>query len=166
MLEAVVNILEQDILAALEDVKDPEIPVLSVVDLGIITGVEIKSENEVTVSMTPTFVGCPAIGMMQKDIRKRVEQMGFAKVDVVIDRSVAWNSNMITDKGREALKNFKLAPPPKHDGNISLEMLALAKCPNCGSSNTSLRNPFGPTLCRSIHFCYDCKNAFEQMKPV
>jgi len=162
----IVAINEQAIWEALEEVKDPEIPVISVVDLGIITKVELTNDESATVFMTPTFVGCPAIHMMQNDIKKRVEQLGITNVTVLIDRSVAWTSDRITEKGREALKNFKLVPPVKHKGDITLEMLAEANCPFCGSSNTSLKNPFGPTLCRAIHYCYDCKQAFEQFKPV
>jgi ring-1,2-phenylacetyl-CoA epoxidase subunit PaaD len=154
------------LIEALRDVKDPEIPAISVVDLGIITGVEFKDEDEVVVAMTPTFVGCPAIHLMQQQIKERIQQLGFAKVDVVIDRSVAWTSDRITEKGREALRSFKLVPPPVNAGNLSVETLSETKCPHCGSANTSLQNLFGPTLCRAIHYCYDCRQGFEQMKPV
>lgn len=164
--DTIKKISAHEILLALETVMDPEIPVLSVVDLGIITGISVNEDEKVTVKMTPTFTGCPAIHLMQKEISDCVKRLGFSDVEVLIDRSVSWSTNLISDRGREALKNFKLALPVKHHGEITLEMLAQSACPHCGSSDTSLQNPFGPTLCRSIHFCFSCKQAFEQFKPV
>ena len=158
---------EDIIWEALHDVKDPEIPVISVVDMGIIVGVEVDREQDYAkVIMTPTFSGCPAIKLLENQIQQRVEELGFSKVDVETNFDVAWNSNMITEQGRKALKDFKLAPPPKHDGDPDPDMIKLAECPNCGSENTTLKSPFGPTLCRSIHYCYDCLEAFEQFKPI
>ena len=166
MIDSIIK-SEENIWEALHDVKDPEIPVISVVDMGIVTKVIIDEKNDhAKVVMTPTFSGCPAIKLLEDLIQTRVEQMGFSKVDVETNFDVAWSSNMITDEGRAALKNFKLAPPPKHDGNPDPEMIMLATCPNCGSEKTTLKSPFGPTLCRSIHYCYDCLEAFEQFKPI
>ena len=155
-----------DIYVALQAVKDPEIPVISVVDMGIITGVAIPEPNHAVVTMTPTFVGCPAINYMQLQVRKVVVALGFTKVEVNIDFSTPWSSNRITETGLQQLKDFKLSPPRKHNGDISVADLSLAECPHCGSTNTSLNTPFGPTLCRALHFCYDCNQAFEQFKPV
>ena len=157
---------EKKILLELESVKDPEIPVVSVVDLGMITKVVIGNES-VSVYMTPTFTACPAIETIKKDIKICVEKIaGGKRVEVIVDFAVAWTSNRITEKGKVLLKNFGLAPPPKHDGEISLSMISDAKCPFCDSTNTSFRSPFGATLCRSFHYCYDCKQAFEQFKPL
>lgn len=151
---------------ALRSVMDPEIPVLSVVDLGIITGIELSPEQSVTVRMTPTFAGCPAIRLMEKQVGEAVEQLGYEQVQVETDFSVAWNSNRISDRGREIIRNFGLAPPPKHNGEPDLDRLQHTECPYCASANTTLKTPFGPTLCRSMHYCFDCLQAFEQFKPV
>ena len=155
---------EQIILDALHQVKDPEIPVISVVDLGIITDVNVK-ENTACITMAPTFVGCPAIDYMRQQIKKKVEELGFEKVEVIVDREYKWSTNDISEKGKQLLKEFRLAPPPNFSGELSLDNLHKATCPNCGSANTTLNSPFGSTLCRAIHFCNDCKLTFEQFKP-
>lgn len=152
---------------ALQAVKDPEIPVISVVDMGIITGVEVDEEQHIaTIKMTPTFVGCPAIKHMQNDVQKTVEAMGYKKVVVIVDFEKRWSSNLISERGRKQLEDFRLSPPPIFEGEVTNELLEKAKCPHCKSTNTSLNSPFGATLCRAIHFCYDCKQGFEQFKPL
>jgi ring-1,2-phenylacetyl-CoA epoxidase subunit PaaD len=156
---------KEEILNLLKEVKDPEIPVLSLVDLGVITDIEIKEDN-VVVHMTPTFIGCPAIEYMQTDIKEILEKNGFDNVEVEVSFDIQWNSNMISREGREALKKFGLAPPPKHDLIFDIDILNNVQCPNCDSNNTTLSTPFGPTLCRSIHYCNSCKQAFEQFKPL
>jgi len=149
----------------LEEVKDPEIPVLSIVDLGVITGVTI-GHGEVRIEMTPTFVGCPALDTMQREIREVLSEKGVKKIDIEVSFKKPWTSDLISDKGKDALKKFGLSPPPPRQLFAELEMLEHAVCPRCGNSNTELRNTFGPTLCRSIHYCNDCKEAFEQFKPL
>ena len=161
-----VKITKEDVLEALQDVKDPEIPTISVVDLGIITGVEINDDNYVKVTMTPTFSGCPALKIMENMVRERIEKMNISGVDVTTNFDTQWNTNMITPKGIEGLKKHGLAPPELHNGLIQIEILEKVKCPHCGSRDTKLQTPFGPTLCRSMHYCNSCLNAFEQFKPV
>ena len=156
---------EQEIWNALGNVKDPEIPVISVVDMGIITGVFLN-ENDVRITMTPTFVGCPAIDYMKNDIRQTVKDLGYERVEVEVDFKTKWSSNLITEKGKAQLKDFGLAPPPRIKGDVEMVNLENVACPNCSSTNTTLNSPFGPTLCRSVHKCNDCGEAFEQFKPV
>ncbi|MEO1052440.1 MAG: 1,2-phenylacetyl-CoA epoxidase subunit PaaD [Bacteroidota bacterium] len=156
---------EEQLLEWLEEVKDPEIPVLSLVDLGVITKVEIDNED-VLVNMTPTFVGCPAIDMMKQDVIDTLNKYGVENVTVNVSFEVQWNSNKISDKGRKALKEFGLAPPPKHNLIVDLDIIENVACPYCGSENTEMKTPFGPTLCRSIHYCNNCHQAFEQFKPI
>lgn len=165
-METVNKITVEDILVALEDVKDPEIPTISVVDLGIITEIIILNEDSVSIKMTPTFAGCPALKMLESLVRERIEKLGIEKVEVNTTFDVHWNTNMITTKGREMLKKHGLAPPPAHNGLIQIDVLKNVRCPYCGSKNTDLKSPFGPTLCRSLHYCNDCLQAFEQFKPV
>lgn len=158
------TLTETDILKALEQVVDPEIPTLSIVDLGIITGV-ICSEESVHVTMTPTFVGCPAIDVMKQGVSEVLESLACSyTIDVNYD--IPWDSNRISEKGREKLKSFGLAPPPTYDLVLDLEILHKVSCPYCNSANTEMQTPFGPTLCRSIHYCHSCLQAFEQFKPV
>ena len=149
--------------AALEDVKDPEIPVLSVVDLGVIRAVAVE-DGRVRVAMTPTFAGCPALDVMRAEVEARVRQLGVAEVEVNVVVSPPWTTDLITDEGRKRLAAFGLAPPRRHSGVIELILDEAAACPYCGSANTRMTNPFGPTLCRSIYFCDGCRQPFEKVK--
>lgn len=157
---------EAQIWQALEVVKDPEIPTLSMVDMGIITKVEVRGESDVFVEMTPTFSGCPAIKMMEGMVAERLKEIGIEKVEVVTTFDKPWDSNKLTERGLMCLKKHGLAPPPKHKGEITQELLEHVACPFCGSKNTETKSPFGPTLCRSLHYCHNCLQAFEQFKPV
>jgi len=160
------DIDSKSIWRALEAVKDPEIPIISVVDLGIVTDVIINDDDSIVVKMTPTFTGCPALDLMRQQMREAVEALGIEKVEVMVDRTVTWNSNRVTDKGKKQLEQFGLDSPRQHTGTVTAVMVEHARCPNCGSENTSLRSPFGSALCRSIHICYDCKQSFEKFKEV
>jgi ring-1,2-phenylacetyl-CoA epoxidase subunit PaaD len=153
-----------DILKILEDVKDPEIPVLTIVDLGIINGIEFRDEV-VCVEITPTFVGCPAVDHIKTEIISALHQKGV-KAEVHVNFSAPWTSDRITPHGRDALKAFGLGPPPKSDLIKDISILENTLCPQCGSLNTELKSLFGATLCRSIHYCLDCKEAYEQFKPL
>ena len=153
------------ILEWLEEVKDPEIPVISLGELGVITDIEIL-EDKVLVKMTPTFAGCPAMDYMQKDVVDVLQSKGIEHVETKVSFETQWSSNLITEKGRVALKQFGLAPPRKHNMVIDIDILEHTPCPYCDSTETELKTPFGPTLCRSMHYCNSCKQAFEQFKPL
>jgi ring-1,2-phenylacetyl-CoA epoxidase subunit PaaD len=159
---------KEQVWAALENVKDPEIPVLSVVDMGMITNVELPGEkSSVTVTMTPTFVGCPAIGVIKKSIYEEVAKLGFATVVVNVDFENAWTSDRIKPEAKLKLENFGIAPPVDiKDEDLSEEQLNKVRCPHCKSTDTTLRSTFGSTLCRAIRFCFNCKQGFEQFKPL
>lgn len=166
-MKTLIAISEEDILNALYDVKDPEIPPLSIVDLGIVTRISLTDENAVSVGLTPTFSGCPALRMMEEMVHDRVSEIeGVTQVDVSTNFDVQWNSDMISEAGLKALKKHGLAPPAKHEGYLELDVLSDIPCPYCASRNTTMENPFGPTLCRSIHYCKNCSQAFEAFKPV
>lgn len=149
----------------LEEVKDPEIPVLSLVDLGVITNVAVDAEK-ITVEMTPTFVGCPAMDYMKNEVENVLKNRGIKNVEVTISFRKPWSSDLISEKGKQSLKKFGLAPPPSSKIFTDLEILETAVCPRCEGQNTELKNPFGPTLCRAIYYCHDCREAFEQFKPI
>jgi ring-1,2-phenylacetyl-CoA epoxidase subunit PaaD len=157
---------EKLIWDTLDEVKDPEIPKVSVVDMGIITGVKVSDDNFVSIKMTPTFAGCPALDYMKKDIEEKISKLPVSGINVEVNFDVQWNSNMITERGRQLLKESDFALPSKHNGLIQIEMLSNVECPFCGSRNTRLQTPFGPTQCRAIHYCDNCLQAFEQFKPV
>lgn len=159
-------ISESEIWETLQNVKDPEIPLISVVDMGIITGVKVSEDNFVNIKMTPTFAGCPAVNYMKEDIIDKVSLLPVSGVEVEVSYDVQWNTNMITDKGREMLKESKFALPQKHNGLIQIEMLENVECPFCRSKDTALKSSFGPTQCRAIHYCNNCLQSFEQFKPV
>lgn len=163
--DTLVNITKEDVLEALQDVKDPEIPTISVVDLGIIRNVEV-GERIIKITMTPTFSGCPALKIMENMVKEKITELTALDVEVTTNFDTQWNTNMITEKGLEGLKKHGLAPPLRHEGLVQIDMITHASCPLCGSTNTVIKSPFGPTLCRSLHYCNDCLNAFEQFKPV
>lgn len=156
---------KEQVYTWLEEVKDPEIPVLSLVDLGVITEVNVDN-NSVHIEMTPTFVGCPALDFMKTEIHEVLTRYGVENVQIDVTFRKAWNSDMITEKGKQALKKFGLAPPPSRALFMELDVLEHAICPRCNGTDTDMKNTFGPTLCRSIHYCNSCKEAFEQFKPL
>ncbi len=158
--------LESAVWAALHDVHDPEIPTISVVDLGVVRSVE-TGPGSVRVELLPTFVGCPALEVMRAGVESRLR--GFAD-DVRVEISFAqpWTSDRITPEGRRVLRDSGFAPPPPlgaDDGRL-LPVLSIAECPYCGSPDTTLENAFGPTACRAIYHCAECRQPFEQFKAV
>jgi ring-1,2-phenylacetyl-CoA epoxidase subunit PaaD len=159
------TIISSQVYEWLEEVKDPEIPVLSLVDLGVITALHIQGD-QVSIEMTPTFVGCPALDMMKSEIEEKLKAHGIKEVVIHVTFREPWTSDKISEKGKLALKKFGLAPPPAGNLFTDLDILEHAICPRCEGSHTELKSTFGPTLCRSIHYCLDCREAFEQFKPI
>lgn len=156
----------EEVLQWLEAVKDPEIPVLSLIDLGVITEVAVTGDH-VRVEMTPTFVGCPAMDYMRDEVVTVLKSHGVSQPEVNVTLKKSWSSDHISEKGKAALKAYGLAPPPGLQGLIQdIDILEHAVCPRCNGTNTVMRSPFGPTLCRSLHYCNDCREAFEQFKPL
>jgi ring-1,2-phenylacetyl-CoA epoxidase subunit PaaD len=153
--------------SALAEVKDPEIPVISLVDLGVVRDVQVDGER-VHVEFTPTFLGCPALEVMRDRMTEVIEGLGGeAEVEVVMDDS--WSTDRITPAGREKLRAAGFAPPaPREAAAPKLVQLqaAVFRCPYCGSTETKLENIFGPTPCRSIRWCESCRQPFEQFKTI
>ncbi|MBZ0288317.1 MAG: phenylacetate-CoA oxygenase subunit PaaJ [Anaerolineae bacterium] len=150
----------------LDDVKDPEIPVVSLVEMGVVRAVKLWGENAVTVSITPTFSACPALQVMKAEIVQRLQAAGIADVEVNVVYSPPWTTDWIDDEAKEKMRAFGLAPAPRHGGSFEVTLLDEMTCPYCGSLNTSLRNSFGSTPCRMIYYCNACQQPFEQMKPL
>ena len=138
------QVTKQDVLLWLEEVKDPEIPVLSLIDLGVITAVEVSADNSVLVKMTPTFAGCPAMEYMKNEVEEVLENNNISNYTVEVSFETQWNSNMISEKGRKSLQQFGLAPPQKHNLIVDLDIIEHAACPLCKSDNTVMRSPFWP----------------------
>lgn len=169
---------ERVVWAALDEVPDPEIPAISVVELGVIGGFAFERDERgrerLAVDLLPTFVGCPAIDVMRVEIGERLRSLDLAdEVEVRVSFAVPWTSDRITAAGREKLRTSGFAPPalaplgaPSVPEEDLLSMVSVATCPYCGSRNTTLENPFGPTLCRAIYHCADCRQPFEQFKAV
>lgn len=154
-----------DIWKILEDVKDPEIPAVSVIEMGMVRSIGVLGEK-VIVTFTPTFAGCPALQVIQDGIRDILQKSGYAEVEVKVSLAPAWSSNWISPEGREKLKSFGLAPPPRHSGDIETAFNQPAECPYCRSTETELKNDFGSTLCRAIYYCNSCNQPFERFKPI
>jgi ring-1,2-phenylacetyl-CoA epoxidase subunit PaaD len=167
--------IELEVWRALAEVRDPEIPPLSITDLGIVERVEVR-DGEILVDLLPTFAGCPALDVIREDTEAAVRSVaGDRAVRVAFVLTVPWTSDRITPDGREALRRYGLTPPG--EGGYRLPVIPLgelhrrepdgpgAVCPFCGSTRTVLESAFGPTLCRSTHFCHSCRNPFEAFKP-
>ena len=158
-------ITEDDLWDALREIPDPELPAISLVDLGVILRVELDTESELArIFLMPTFLGCPALDMMRGMIRDRLEQLGL-RVQVDVTREQLWSSDRISEMGRRQLQEAGIAPPGPAD-NTLIQLFEAAACPHCGSRRTTLESPFGPTPCRAITYCADCRQPFEQFKAV
>jgi ring-1,2-phenylacetyl-CoA epoxidase subunit PaaD len=160
-------VTEAEVWEALAEVPDPEIPVISVVDLGVVRDVRIEEER-VHVEFTPTFLGCPALEAMRTQMAERIAALGAEpEVEVVLDDS--WSTDRITPEGREKLREAGFAPPtpraPEGPQLVQLQSNGF-RCPYCGSRDTALENIFGPTPCRSLRYCRDCRQPFEQFKTI
>lgn len=151
------------VMASLHQVKDPEIDSISIVDLGMVETIKVE-HNSVLIKLLPTFMGCPALDIIRKNVIHRLSELQICKVvQVEFIYEPPWTSDRITEKGRDDLKQFGIAPPPKQ---VSETGEWHVNCPYCDSTYTTLDNIFGPTACRSILYCRNCKNPFEAMKPI
>jgi ring-1,2-phenylacetyl-CoA epoxidase subunit PaaD len=152
---------------ALAQIPDPEIPVISLVDLGVVRDVAVDGEH-VRVEFMPTFLGCPALEVMRNLMADAVRTLG-GEPEVVVVAEEGWTSDRITPEGREKLREAGFAPPGPRpaSGVIQLaDVKRLSRCPYCGSTETRLDNLFGPTPCRSIRYCESCRQPFEQFKTI
>jgi ring-1,2-phenylacetyl-CoA epoxidase subunit PaaD len=153
----------EEIYAVLKTVDDPELPSVSVFDLGMVNQVNVK-EDAVEITMVPTFAGCPALDFIEMNVKKAVEELEWVS-DCQVQFTMAhqWSTDAITEKGKTELKKHGIAPPPE---NYRPGDEWTVNCPYCNSDYTSMENVFGPTACRSILYCSSCRNPFEAMKPV
>ena len=156
-------VAEAQVWEALEEIPDPEIPVVSLVDLGVIRSVHVRN-GHVRVEFTPTFLGCPALEVMKRAMEEKIPG---AEVEVIQDDS--WSTDRITPAGREKLRAAGFAPPAPREATAPKLVQLQAnvfRCPYCGSTETRLENIFGPTPCRSLRYCESCRQPFEQFKTI
>jgi ring-1,2-phenylacetyl-CoA epoxidase subunit PaaD len=164
------TVTETEVWEALAEVPDPEIPVVSVVDLGLVHAVELDDQR-LRVELLPTFVGCPALELIRRSVAERLAGMAPV-VEVEMTFAVPWTSDRITPDGRRRLRESGFSPPgPAPPGGTrpliaTIAVRPAATCPWCGSADTALENLFGPTLCRTLFWCNRCRQPFEQFKAV
>ena len=156
---------ENEIWNILEEVKDPEVPVLSVIDLGIIRSVKTSAEK-IDITITPTYSGCPAMDVIAMDIRLKLIEKGYRNVSIHLQLSPAWTTDWMSEEGKQKLKAFGIAPPNPKQQFCSSEMFQqeVVQCPRCNSFHTELISQFGSTACKSMYRCLDCKEAFDHFK--
>ncbi len=147
---------ESAVRAALAEITDPEIPTISILDLGIVHRAEVGSDGAIRVDLLPTFVGCPAIELIRSAVKDRLQSFG-RPVEVSVSFEVPWTSDRISPEGRERLRRSGFAPPADIDA---------VHCPYCDSVRVAMDSIFGPTLCRSLFYCRDCRQPFEAFKPI
>jgi ring-1,2-phenylacetyl-CoA epoxidase subunit PaaD len=157
----------EQVWGALEEIPDPEIPVVSLVDLGVIRSVDVR-DGHVSVELTPTFLGCPALEAMTRALEEAVSALG-GEPEVRVIQDDSWSTDRITPAGREKLRAAGFAPPAPREASAPTLVQLQAKvhrCPYCGSTETRLENIFGPTPCRSLRYCESCRQPFEQFKTI
>ena len=154
----------------LKEVKDPEVPVLSVIDLGIVRQVEISEfpddKKNIGVTITPTYSGCPAMDVISMDIRLKLIEKGYRNVTIKQQLSPAWSTDWMSEEGKEKLRKYGIAPPNPKQQFCSSEMFMqeVVSCPRCNSMHTELISQFGSTACKAMYRCLDCKEAFDYFK--
>jgi ring-1,2-phenylacetyl-CoA epoxidase subunit PaaD len=157
----------EQVWEVLAEIPDPEIPVISLVELGVVRKVEVE-DGRVRIEFTPTFLGCPALEVMRDAMLERITALG-AEPEVRVIADDSWSTDRITPEGREKLRASGFAPPaPRSPGGPQLVQLQsnAFRCPYCGSRDTALENIFGPTPCRSVRYCRSCRQPFEQFKTI
>lgn len=162
--------VRDEVLAVLDTVMDPEVPVLSVRELGIVRDVLVDDRDGVTVMVTPTYSGCPAIQVIERDILTALADAGFESAKVRTTYSPAWTTDWIPDSARAKLKAYGIAPPGAIAQEGSLIQLMRARqapaCPYCDSRDTEIRSEFGSTACKSVCWCRSCRQPFEEFKAI
>jgi ring-1,2-phenylacetyl-CoA epoxidase subunit PaaD len=157
------------VLEILDTVMDPEVPVLSVRELGIVRDVEVDPTGEVTVTVTPTYSGCPAIQVIEDDIRSALAEAGISHACVVTSYAPAWTTDWIGPDARAKLKAYGIAPPGPAEAGGLVQLLrarSAPPCPYCDSHETEIRSEFGPTACKSVCWCRNCRQPFEEFKAI
>lgn len=158
--------------AVAETVTDPELPMLTLADLGVLRSVELDPSGRVEVAITPTYSGCPAMAEMREDVTRRLAEAGFADVRVRVQISPAWSSDWISEHGRAALREAGISAPgpaPRRTGSVPLTLGPVHRaiaCPRCGSGDVEILSEFGATACKALCRCRACLEPFEHIKEI
>lgn len=157
--------IDQELLPILKGVSDPEIPVLSIVDMGVVRSAKLEDDKHVKVEITPTYSGCPAMDVIGDDVKKALSDQGY-QPQVKLILSPAWTTDWMTDEAKQALKEYGIAPPmdASADKAALLGQKKVVKCPQCGSKNTTLISQFASTACKAMFKCDDCQEPFDYFK--
>jgi ring-1,2-phenylacetyl-CoA epoxidase subunit PaaD len=159
---------EEQIWDYIREVTDPEIPVLNIIEMGIARSVDVDHSGKVTVKITPTYSGCPAMNAIEKMVKEKLEEKDIEDFEVKLDFSEAWTTDWMTDEAKVKLKDYGIAPPEKsvNDDDFlkSLSGTKIVPCPFCDSFETELQSQFGSTACKSQYFCNSCHQPFEHFK--
>ncbi len=156
---------EKTIWEELGKITDPEIPILSLVEMKILRSV-LVTDDGVKVVMSPTFIGCPALDVMKNEIRSRLVALGCEQVTIETTFSPPWSTDMLDDDVKEKLRVFGIAPPPKTGEELVAVLSLPVPCPFCNSSHTHLESAFGATLCKQMFYCDECWQSFDRFKPI
>ena len=158
-----------ELFALLDTVKDPEVPVISIVELGIVRDAAVAEDGRAIVTITPTYSGCPAMHEIEVDIRRVLAEHGFADVEVRTTYTPAWTTDWIGEEARAKLEAYGIAPPGRQESSDLIPLrrrAATVRCPYCKSLATERKSEFGSTACKSIWVCRDCRQPFEEFKPI
>ncbi|WP_055700306.1 MULTISPECIES: 1,2-phenylacetyl-CoA epoxidase subunit PaaD [Streptomyces] len=164
MVTAAPTALEAELLALAGSVPDPELPVLTLAELGVVRGVRVLAPGRVDVELTPTYTGCPAIEAMSADIEQVLHDRGMAEVSVRTVLSPAWSTDDISAEGRRKLAEFGIAPPRSHPAEGPVPLGLSIRCPHCGSTDTELLSRFSSTACKALRRCASCREPFDHFK--
>ena len=157
-----------EVLQALGEIPDPEIPVISLVELGVVRRIDC-SQGRVRVELTPTYSGCPAMHLMEQQVHDKLADLGYSEIEVRKVYSPAWSTDWIDSDAKEKLRNYGIAPPGPKSLEADLVVFpkeSIVQCPYCSSNKTELRSQFGSTSCKSTYFCKQCIQPFELFKPI
>ncbi len=157
---------KKHIISLLSEIADPEIPVITIVELGVVRDIEIITNSSIYLKITPTYSGCPAMKQIEDDVKKKLMENGFSDINIETIYSPAWTTDWITPEAKEKLKAYGIAPPEhtSEDKSWLTGKPKTVQCPQCKSSNTKLISQFGSTACKALYQCQDCLEPFDYFK--
>ncbi len=157
---------KEKIVSLLSEIPDPEIPVISIIELGVIRQVEVLNETSISLKITPTYSGCPAMKQIEDDVRKKLSENGFTNIEIKTIFSPPWTTDWITSEAKEKLRKYGIAPPEHttEDKSWLTGKEKVIACPQCKSIHTKLISQFGSTACKSLYQCQDCLEPFDYFK--
>jgi len=157
---------KQNILSLLSEIPDPEIPVISIVELGVVREINIIDQKNIEITITPTYSGCPAMKQMEDDVMKKISEAGFEKIKLITVYNPAWTTDWLSEEAKLKLQKYGIAPPEESttDKSFLTGKHKQITCPRCKSKNTVMVSQFGSTACKALHKCHDCLEVFDYFK--